>query len=186
MEVEFGPAMLALTEKQRRFVLAMAADPFGSASDWARLAGYADCGANPRVKAHLNLHSEAVQAAVLEYSRGMLNTIGPMLATTAMLRAAANTKNKNHLRAAEMIANRVGLHEVQEVHVRKTDQTGAAMVERLRALAKKHGLDADALIGGNVTPLMIEGRAENAIDDVSRRNDRAMDKAESGVDEAGV
>jgi hypothetical protein len=43
-EVEHGPAMRALTDKQRKFVMAALADPEGNPVAWARLAGYRDQG----------------------------------------------------------------------------------------------------------------------------------------------
>lgn len=147
--------MAALSEKQRKFVLAMLADPYGNPTKWARAAGYADCGANARVKGHLNIHSPAVEAAVLEVSRSMMATVGPVLAAAGLIRMAGNPKHRNHARAVEMLANRVGLHEVQEVHVRKTDQTGDALMARIKALADKHGMDADRLLGVN-NPKLIE------------------------------
>lgn len=162
-EPEWGPAMSALTEKQRRFVLAMAADPFGNATDWARAAGYSDVKEGAKVRGHGCMHSPKVEAAVLEFSRSMLGTVGPILATQVMLRAAANPKGKNRLRAAEMIANRVGLHEVQEVHVRRTDETLEAKVVRLKQLAAALGVDPAALIGVNAgSPKLIEGKVVDA------------------------
>lgn len=149
-DFEFGPAMAALKPLQQRFVLAMASDPFGNGAKWARMAGYSDVKERCKVTAHRLLHSPAIEAAVLEVGQSMLTTVGPILAAHVILRAAADSKNKKQLRAAEMLANRVGLHEVQEVHVTKTDRTGAAMVARIKALAAKHGLDAERLLGGNL------------------------------------
>ena len=43
-EVEHGPAMRALTDKQRKFVQAALASPESNPTDWARMAGYRDKG----------------------------------------------------------------------------------------------------------------------------------------------
>lgn len=162
-ELEYGPAMAALTEKQRRFVLAMASDPFGSAAAWARAAGYSDKSEGAKVYGHYLLYSPKIEEAVLEVGRSMMTTVGPVLAAHAMLRAAANPRHPKHLRAAEMLANRVGLHEVQEVRVRRTDETIAAKLERLRELAALLGVDAAALIGANAPHVkQIEAQAEPA------------------------
>ena len=147
---QFGPAMAALTEKQRLFVLAMAADPLGNATKWAKAAGYADIDANPRVKGHLNLHNPKVEAAILEVSRSMLATVGPALATAGMIRLARNPKHPAHARAVEMLANRVGLHEVQEIHVKRSDETAEAKVARIRQMAEMLGIDPAQLLGVNV------------------------------------
>lgn len=145
---DYGPAMAALTERQRQFVLAMAADPFGNASKWARTAGYSTVKGGNRVQGHLLMHNAKIQEAVLEVGRGLLAGAGPILAAHAILRAARTPRGKGHMQAVQMLANRVGMAEVQQVHVRHTDQTGAAMVERIKALALKHGIDPGRLLGG--------------------------------------
>ena len=142
--------MAALTEQQRRFVLAMASDPFGSQADWARAAGYSDVKDGAKVRASNLIHSPAIEAAVFEVARSSMLTVGPILASQGLLRIAADPKHKRHAWALEKIANRVGLHEVQEVHVHRTDQTGAAMIERIKALAAKMGANPAVLLGSNV------------------------------------
>lgn len=159
--VELGPAMRALTERQRKFVLAMAVNPYGNAAAWARAAGYSDVKEGAKVRGHHLMHSPAVEAAVLEVAQGMMNTAGPILAAAGMLRAAANPRHKRHMQAVEMLANRVGLHEVKEVRVKKTDETGEALMERIRRLAGVLGVDADGLVGANVAaPKLIEAKAD--------------------------
>jgi hypothetical protein len=150
----YGPAMLALGPKPRRFVLAMAADPFGSAASWARAAGYSDTGGAAKVRAHHLLRNPRVEAAVFEVGRSQLFGVGPILASAVLLRTAANPKHPQHLRAAEMIANRVGLHEKTEHHVSvsHTDRTGVVMLERIKELAGVLGVDAAKLLGPNAAP----------------------------------
>lgn len=148
--------MMALTEMQRKFVLAMASDPFGGAKKWAIAAGYSNVKDGAKVRGHELVHSPKIEAAVLEVGRSMISTVGPVLAAHAMLRVAANPKAKNHLRAVEMLANRVGLHEVQEINVRRTDLTGDALIERLRLLAGALGIDPASLVGANTGPKLIE------------------------------
>jgi hypothetical protein len=109
-----GPAMRALTEKQRRFVLAMASDPFGNAASWARAAGYSDTKEGAKVRGHHLIHDPRVEEAVREYATSSLGTLGPMLAASGMLRIAKNPRHPKHLRALELIANRVGMHEKTE------------------------------------------------------------------------
>jgi phage terminase small subunit len=154
---ELGPAMLALNDAQRRFVFAMASNPFGTQKEWAIAAGYSDVKDGAKVRAHELLHNPKIERAVREYAKFHLGTFGPLLASAVMLRVARNPRHPQHLRAAEMIANRVGLHETTQhvVSVEHTDRTGAAMVEKIKRLAEKHGLNAASLIGENV----IEGEA---------------------------
>jgi hypothetical protein len=164
-DAQYGPAMLALTEKQRRFVLAMASDPFGNPTKWARAAGYSDVGEGAKVRGFEAMHNPAVEEAVLEYARGQLNTLGPILATYGMLRIARNPRHPKHVKALEMLANRVGMHETTEhrVIVNHTDKTGETVMERIKAAAEKLGVDPSALLGENVAapPMkLIEGVVE--------------------------
>lgn len=147
----FGPAMRALTEKQRRYVLAMLANPFGNPTRWARDAGYSDVKEGAKVRAHFLAHNPAIERAVNEVARQWLTTRGPILGIAVMMRTAANPDHPKQLRAAEMLANRAGFHETTEhtVNVNHSDRTGVAMAERIRALAGVLGVDADRLLGLN-------------------------------------
>lgn len=158
--------MRALSEMQRNYVLAQGADPFGNPTRWARKAGFSEASKGAlRVTAHRLAHDVRVQAAVMEFARGTLSAVGPILATSAMLRVAANPKHPKHLRAAEMLANRVGLHETTEhvVNVNHSDRTGAAMAERIKQMAGVLGIDPGQLLGVNAgpAPMLIEGEVAN-------------------------
>jgi hypothetical protein len=161
--VTLGPAMRALTQMQRKFVLAMAADPFGNAARWARAAGYSDKSEAAKVQGHHLVHDPRIEAAAMEVARGTFQALGPLLATSVMLRAARNPKHPKQLRAAEMIANRVGLHEMTEhvVSVNHSDRTGEAMVERIKQLSQALGVDPAKLLGVNAGPV-IEGEVIDA------------------------
>lgn len=153
----FGPAMLALSERQRKFVLAMAADPFGNPTRWARAAGYSDKSEAAKVRGFELIHSKAVEDATLEFARNQLNTLGPIIATFAMLRIARDPKHDKHLKAVEMVANRIGLHEVSEQRhfVEHTDRTSDAVIDRIKAAAAKLGVDPAALLGQNASPMKV-------------------------------
>lgn len=150
----FGPAMRACTPLQRAFVLAMASDPFGNATKWTKAAGYRNSEVGYRVMAHRLMHDEKIQAAVAEVARGALFTVGPVLAAQGMLRIARDRKHPKHLRAVEMVANRVGLHETTEHVVRVDDarRDPATMIARIRELAAQLGVDPARLLGANVGP----------------------------------
>ena len=151
--------MLALTERQRRFVLAMASDPLASHQSWAIAAGYKDCGnGGIRVRAHEAYHNLKVQAAVQEVARATLGVQGPLVAVHAVLNMARNSEHPQHSRAVEMILNRTGMAEKQQIEVVHRDLTGDALMERVRALAEKHGVNLGAALGVD-GPKQIEGRA---------------------------
>lgn len=155
---DFGPAMLALTEQQRKFVLAMLSDPLGNASKWARAAGYSDRKGAERVRGHRNMRSDAVLRAIQEEAVRHLNTFGPALAVGVMMKIARNPRSKHQLRAAEAIANRVGLHEKTEHRVTVEHVDDRRMLALAERLAAEIGVDPARLIGPNTTAA-IEGEA---------------------------
>lgn len=152
----YGPKMGALTEKQRRYVLAMLSDPLGNPTAWARAAGYSDVKEGAKVRGHHLAHDDRITEAAQEEAQRHLLTVGPVLAVGVMMRIARTKGHKDQLRAAEALANRAGLHEVSEqrVNVTKTDRTGAAMIARIRELARGLGLDEAQLLGANAAPAL--------------------------------
>ena len=60
------------------------------------------------------------------------------------------------LRAADSLLDRGGLAGLQKIAVDHThrDMTGEALMERIRTLAKKHGLDPEKLLAGNAAPMI--------------------------------
>ena len=92
-EPEFGPAMSALTEKQRRFVLAMLADPFSNGAAWAKTAGYSVASNGHRVAACRMLRDPRIERAVFEVACSHLNSAGPALAVQNLLRIARDPKH---------------------------------------------------------------------------------------------
>jgi phage terminase small subunit len=161
-EIEgYGPAMRALTEKQQRYVLAMLADPFGNATQWARAAGYSDKSEGAKVAAFHNAHNPLIEAAANEVARQYLGTMGPVLGVAVAMRIARDAKHPKQLRAAEMLLNRVGLHEKTEHHV-VTHGGGGDILQRITDAASLLGVDPAALLGAN-TPVpmkVIEGTVE--------------------------
>jgi hypothetical protein len=146
----FGPAMRALTEKQRAFVIAMLTEPFKPAAHWARVAGYTDNGkAGIRVRAHHLVHDERIEAAVAEVCRGTMNILGPVLATQGLIRIARNPKHAKHHWALEKLANRVGFHETTEHKVTVDHGSGGDILQRIRDAASLLGVDPAQLLGAN-------------------------------------
>ena len=139
---------------RRRFVLAMASDPKGSARDWAIAAGYSDVKEGAKVRAHECLHDEKVQAAIGEVAKATLGTVGPLLAVHAVLSMARDRESSGHVKAVEMILNRTGMGEKQQIEITHRDLTGDALMERLRFLAEKHGVNLGNL--NTTEPKVIE------------------------------
>lgn len=159
---DFGPEMRKLTDLQRRFVLAMFSSPLSSATRWVKMAGFASSNDNVRrVTAHRLMHDPKIGAAVQEFAGQHLSVVGPALSLGVMMKIARTKGHKDQLKAAAAIANRSGFHEKTEHHVTvdHRDQSGAAMVERIKELAKVMGVDAAQLLGANAVPPMklIEG-----------------------------
>lgn len=162
--------MRVLTEKQRAYVYAQLADPFGNPTRWARAAGYSDHMDRAKVSGHTLAHNPKIEAAVQEFVRSVMNTRGALLGLAVTLKIAGNPRHPKQQQAALALMDRGGLPAMteQRIAVRHTDQTGAAMVERIRALAQALGIDPAVLLGSNAPAdvKLIEGAAV----EVSREN----------------
>jgi phage terminase small subunit len=156
--------MARLTELQRNYIKAQASAPFANPTVWCRMAGYSGKHHKAAAVQALRLkHDPRIEAAAHEYAAHMMHRDGPVLAVSVMMRIARNDKHPRQLHAAEAIADRIGLHRLSEhrVMVEHRDETTEAMVARIRELAAKLGMDAEALLGANmkdVSPKQIEGK----------------------------
>lgn len=151
--------MLAINAPQRRFV--MAALTFPSGKDWqiAKAAGYSDRSNGAlRVTAHRLFHDEKVLAALHEEAGKRLRS-STVLGVSILAKIARTDGHKDQLRAAEALLNRVGFHETSEhtVNVNHSDRTGAAMVERIKEMARLLNVNPEQLLGVNAEPKLIEG-----------------------------
>lgn len=166
-EATLGPAMLRLTERQRKFVMAMIELGGMGHARAAISAGYSYNPDKPNkieVQAHSLAHDEKIQDAIKEVGIRMLNA-GAILAVKTVLDIADNpqAEMKDRLKAAEMIMNRSGLHAMTEhkaTVVHKSESTSDT-VKRIEQMAKKLGLDPAKLLGNCV----IEGSFEEVPED---------------------
>lgn len=146
---EYGPAMQALNERQRAFVMAMIEVPGCSHAAAARRAGYSDHLDAAKVRGHYCAHHPAVQAAIREEAGKGLNAAS-LTAASVLLAMLTDDKvePKDRIRAAGMLLDRSGFGAAQTINVNKTtsDRTGKAIMERITALAGKHGLDPMKLL----------------------------------------
>jgi phage terminase small subunit len=152
---DLGPAMLALNERRRRFVLALVMQDIPNYTDAAEEAGFGGRGKNRRnvlkqIGSRL-VHEESVLEAIREVAGKHLRGSGLLMAAKSLERMVNDPKHKNHARAVEAMLDRTGLGVEQKISVdhTHTDLTGAAMIERIRELALKHGMDPAKLLGGN-------------------------------------
>lgn len=171
-EACLGPAMLKLTERQQKFVMAMIELGGVGHARAAISAGYSYNPDKPNkieVQAYCLAHDEKIQDAIKEVGIRMLNA-GAILAVKTVLEIADNpqAEMKDRLKAAEMIMNRTGLHALTEhkaTVVHKTEKT-ADMVRFVETMAGKLGLDPVKLIGNCVIEGDFEEMPEDDLSDI--------------------
>lgn len=161
---DYGPKMRALTERQRRFVIVRAKNPHLAHWKMAELAGYVGGESVCKVAASNLYDRQDIVEALYEYAGHQMRA-NAMLAAQVLIEIASDKKAGDgmRLKAATALLDRVGLgvQVQQEIKVEHTDRTGAALVDRIKELAKKHGWDAAALLAGQ-SPALIEGKAADA------------------------
>ena len=155
---DLGPAMAALTPKQRAFVRIYVETPTISSAQAARLAGYSDTGDGAKVIAFRLLHSERVLKAVNEELDKRFRA-GAVIGMQTLLEVAQDRTHPHRVRAAEALLNRGGFHALSEqrIKVEHTDMSPEVMVERIRHLAHQLGMDPAQLLGANGPLLLIDG-----------------------------
>ena len=153
---EFGPAMQALTERQRAFVGAYLEYPNAPSSTIAQKAGYSESSLGYlRYIGHRNMHNEGVINAINEEASKRLRSAG-LIAVSAVTAIALNPQHKDHLKAALAIMDRTGHHALSEHKVTVDDrrpQTKKELVAAVIQVAREAGLDDEAikkLTGGEI------------------------------------
>jgi hypothetical protein len=142
---ELGQAMRALTEKQRRFVLAYCEYPHATGTDLARMAGYAQKeGSRIWSKtASKMLRDPGIIAAIHEVLSKTYRGRGAAIAQDVMLTIAKDRKHPKQLQAALALADRGGFAAAfeQKLTVEHRDQTSEAILGRISLALKRLGLD---------------------------------------------
>ncbi len=147
---EVGPAMQRLNERQQKFVRALlvAKPGYGAATKAYRAAGYR--AAKPAREAFSLIRNPKVIEAISEEAKKLTRGIGHAEAVAALFNMIRDPKHRDHARAVASILDRVDpVMSVQKIDVRHVDMTTEAMVERIRELALKLGLDPTKLLGAN-------------------------------------
>lgn len=147
-----GPAMLALTPRQRRFVVGVML--FGGLNHTKAAVASSDTvyasNSTARAIAYGLAHNPKILEAIREEGLKMLAGSSVMAIHTVLDIANDPTaEKKDRLKAVGMILNRVGMSEMTEhkVAVVHTDRTSGEMIKRIELLSKNLGLDSKKLLG---------------------------------------
>jgi phage terminase small subunit len=139
-----GPAMRALNERQRKFVIAFFHT--GKRGPAAAMAGYATLNINQA--AYQVWHDQKVQAALREFAHG--SQIGTLIpeAFKVLEQALSGNASKEQLKAAGMVMDRTGFHALAEVKVTHEVQSREELIRQVNRDATALGLNAKELLGG--------------------------------------
>lgn len=158
--------MLACTERERLFVVALRQQKRRNYTLAAKAAGYpANSYGALRKYGCVLAHSERVIAALQEEAARRLEA-SAFAAVGVLEQIAFDPKAplKDRRAAATALLDRSGHGASQNINVNKvvTDRTGAAMADRIAAFAKRLGMDPQVLLGVNAPEPMklIEGKAD--------------------------
>lgn len=147
---ELGPAMRALSARQRQFIVAYFHT--GSRERAAYIAGYAG---EPNsnllgVSAYSVWHNPKVQTAIKEFGEQCVLAGLVPLAFVALESALMNGDAKDKTSAAKIVLDRTGFHAKSEVITTKGTTSRVDQIKEIVRLAKLQGLDPRKLIGGAV------------------------------------
>jgi phage terminase small subunit len=146
----FGPAMNSLTLKQQLFVKALLDTPNITNAEAARRAGYEGDTRALASNGWRQAHDEKVLEAIHEEALKRLNS-GRILAVSVMMEIAAGehgARPADMLKAAEMIANRTGMHDKSEQTITVNHSLDdKRMIKRIAALAKQINVDPQKVLG---------------------------------------
>ena len=146
-EGEMGPKMSALTERQQRFVVALALQGSRDFTAAARSAGYSpDKPTVAQVTGSRLAHDPRIQEAMFEYAQRQMQT-GGLIAVDIVMDIATNPQHKDQLKAAVALLDRTGLHAKSEhkVTVEDVSKTDEAMVARFLHLAKQNKMPIEQI-----------------------------------------
>lgn len=154
-QTEFGPKMRALTDKQRAFVMALVEFPGMSGADAARAAGYSDVGEGCKVRASQMRSDQRIIEAIGEQAGKRLWAIS-LKAAGRLDQLMDSEDDAVALKAALGVLDRTGMAAQQNININQTvrDESGKAIMDRIRQLAQKHGLDEGRLLGKPVAPVV--------------------------------
>ncbi len=147
----YGPAMMALNERQRKFVVAYVLFTDCNATEAARAAGYSDKGRHDkpgiRREGHRLVHNPAVGLAIRELALSHAASESPKY-LRKLAQIALKDDHKDQVPALKSILNRIGLQEAidRNINVNVTITTEQKVAE-IRQMAEELGLDPQVLLG---------------------------------------
>lgn len=164
-EWDLGPKMLALSEKQRRFVLELVADPLMARAEAARLAGYSDSSEAAKVTAHRLMHDQRIIDALHEQAGKRLWAIS-MKAAHRVDQMLDSDDDKVALKAAVAVLDRTGFGAQQNININQTvrDESGKAILARIEALADRLGVPVSGLLGTKPAAQVVEAEFSEVTD----------------------
>jgi phage terminase small subunit len=140
---EMGPAMRALTEKQRRFVEALCSGESNHARA-AAVAGYEGGPEFHKVNGYRLAHNPAVVAAIREEAEQRVNA-GSALAMSKLIEIARADGHKDQFKAVIRLLDQSGMVVVTKsevtIHGPKDEKE---QIARIRVLAEALGMDKTA------------------------------------------
>jgi phage terminase small subunit len=178
---EHGPAFSALTEMQQKFVIASLMLGGSNDAEAARMAGYEVTTA--RQQGWIVSRKPNVIAAMREEAERRIQG-GALLASSALVAIVHNAQHKDHFKACIELLNRSGLQFIQKSEVIHTDnRTAAELVNFIRVMAKKNGIDPATLLGNDEPPAIenlnvVEGEFKEVDQDLSAMLGEDDDDAE--------
>lgn len=168
-DFDLGPKMLALTDKQRQFVLELVADPMVSRSEAARRAGYSDASEAAKVSAHRLMHDQRIVEALHEQAGKRLWSLS-LKAAHRVDQMLDSEDEKVVLKAAVAVLDRVGFGAQQNININQTvrDESSKAILKRIEALADRLGVPTQALLASNgaekINTPVVDGEFSEVID----------------------
>lgn len=163
-ETNYGPAMKALNDAQRRFVVAVLELGSTNYTRAAMAAGYKGPPDNVKVLACRMSHNPKIIAALNEEAKRRLQASAPM-AISELIRMAEGgvLDGKLKLKAIELILNRTGFHALSEHRVDvQHSYSDPDAIARIQALSKQLGLDPVKLLGTAGVKVDDEGKVIDA------------------------
>jgi hypothetical protein len=157
-DYKFGPAMRGLTERQRRFVIAMVEYPMASQAAAASMAGYAGPLEDLSTHASRMAHDPRISAAIREEAQARLGGAGILASTKVVQLLNDSTDPTIILKCASMIFDRIGMPKQtkQEINVNHGLDTGGSAVDRIAKACILLGVDPKTLLGRAAPPDAID------------------------------
>jgi hypothetical protein len=165
---EWGPALAALTDLQRKFVLELHASPkgYGSGVRAAKAAGYAPSDGSLRAEAARTLANPKVQSALRELGPKAISAEGfASIANIAEIANDPKVKPETRLKAnIALLSHAFPAQTEHKVVVERTAPDVVVVTEqiltRIATLAARVGLDPDAQVAAtrmiDVTPVEVK------------------------------